>query len=160
MSRHTQIIAGGKTVSVHASKEIETRVVDGAWRLDCRSTLASDLESSTPACVGVEMVFNLLAPDAPDRYFQSPDGRQALEFKGELRGKEISIADEWQRVRIAFSGTPQPRWWIVPIETISQSESGFERVYQGSAILAVWNLEQGGGENFKSSLQIEIRRLE
>ena len=31
--------------------------------------------------------------------------------------------------------------WITPIETISESEEGFERVYQGSQILAVRSLE-------------------
>ena len=33
------------------------------------------------------------------------------------------------------------RVWISPIETVSESEEGFERVYQGSQILAVWNVE-------------------
>jgi len=30
--------------------------------------------------------------------------------------------------------------WISPIETVSESEEGFERVYQGSQILGVWNV--------------------
>jgi len=55
-------------------------------------------------------------------------------------------------------GDPAPRWWIIPIETISQSESGFERVYQGSAILAVWRLPAALGE-FKSALTVTTRRL-
>jgi len=46
--------------------------------------------------------------------------------------------DEWQDIKIALRADPEPAWWIAPIETVSQSESGFERVYQGSAILAVW----------------------
>jgi hypothetical protein len=29
-------------------------------------------------------------------------------------------------------------FWIAPIETVSESEGGFERVYQGSQILALW----------------------
>jgi len=29
-------------------------------------------------------------------------------------------------------------FWVAPIETVSESEDGFERVYQGSQILAVW----------------------
>jgi hypothetical protein len=29
-------------------------------------------------------------------------------------------------------------FWVAPIETVSESEEGFERVYQGSQILAVW----------------------
>jgi len=29
-------------------------------------------------------------------------------------------------------------FWVAPIETVSESEGGFERVYQGSQILALW----------------------
>jgi alpha-amylase len=35
---------------------------------------------------------------------------------------------------------PANAWWT-PIETISNSEHGFERIYQGSALLFVWPLE-------------------
>ena len=36
-------------------------------------------------------------------------------------------------------------WWA-PIETISNSEFGFERVYQGSALVGVWPMELAPGE--------------
>jgi Domain of unknown function (DUF1926) len=29
-------------------------------------------------------------------------------------------------------------FWVTPIESVSESEGGFERVYQGSQILAYW----------------------
>ncbi len=35
-------------------------------------------------------------------------------------------------------------WWS-PIETISNSEYGFERVYQGSALVFVWPVELAVG---------------
>jgi hypothetical protein len=44
----------------------------------------------------------------------------------------------------------------VPIETISQSELGFERVYQGSAILAVWKIDPPSWRNVNCVLQMEI----
>jgi hypothetical protein len=62
-------------------------------------------------------------------------------------------------VRISLQAEPKPRWWVVPIETISQSESGFERVYQGSAILAVWNLAPPAWRNVTCSLTTEITHL-
>jgi alpha-amylase len=34
---------------------------------------------------------------------------------------------------------PAAAWWA-PVETISNSESGFERVYQGSGLLLSWPL--------------------
>ena len=40
---------------------------------------------------------------------------------------------------------PADAWWA-PIDTISNSENGFERVYQGSALLLSWPLTLGPGE--------------
>ena len=93
-----------------------------------------------PLSLGVELVFNLLAPNAPDRYFVAAGERHQLEFVGEFHAPKLELVDEWQRVRILLEARPECRWWIVPIRTVSQSESGFETVYQGSAILAVWGV--------------------
>ena len=64
--------------------------------------------------------------------------------------------DEWQHVKITLDALPQPRWWIVPIETISQSEAGFERVYQGSAILVVWKIDPPSWRSVTCVLRTEI----
>ena len=66
------------------------------------------------------------------------------------------MVDEWQRVKITLETRPQATWWIVPIETISQSELGFERVYQGSAILAVWKFDPPSWRNVSCVLQMEV----
>ena len=106
--------------------------------------------------LGVELVFNLLAPRAPDRYVEAAGTRYPLEFRGKSSTSPLVIVDEWQKVKIALSADPQPEWWIVPIETISQSEMGFERVYQGSAILAVWRSALPSWNEIRSTLQVEI----
>jgi len=67
--------------------------------------------------------------------------------------------DEWQRVRISLDTDPPARWWIVPVETISQSETGFERVYQGSAILAVWRIEPPSWRDISCALRVEVTSL-
>ena len=97
--------------------------------------------------LGLEIVLNLLAPDAHDRYFLAKDVHRPLEFRGEIGSAKLTVVDEWQRVKITLETRPQACWWIVPIETISQSELGFERVYQGSAILAVWKIDPPSWRN-------------
>jgi alpha-amylase len=106
--------------------------------------------------MGLELVLNLLAPDAHDRYFLAKDVRRPLEFRGEIDSARLTLVDEWQRVKITLETRPQACWWIVPIETISQSELGFERVYQGSAILAVWKIDPPAWRNITCVLQAEI----
>ena len=55
------------------------------------------------------------------------------------------MVDEWQRVRIGFHAPHAAHFWIAPIETVSESEDGFERIYQGSQIMAVWPVELTSG---------------
>jgi 4-alpha-glucanotransferase len=156
LSRKTPLWTDGGAVSLQATKEIRTGSQNGTWRLECASSLQADHAIRTPWALGLEMVFNLLAPDAPDRYLQAGHARWPLEFKGEIETDQLMLVDEWQRIRITLRAQPRARWWVTPIETISQSESGFERVYQGSAIMAVWKLDPASWPKVTCTLTAEI----
>ena len=91
-----------------------------------------------PVAVGIESIINLLAPAEPDRFFETPAGRANLRFSGALPAPILRMEDGWQRVRVALHAPLSEGFWVAPIETVSESEEGFERVYQGSQILAVW----------------------
>jgi hypothetical protein len=149
----------GGDVCLRARKILTTGATGSTWQLTCRSSLSMNRTSATPLAHGIEMVFNLLAPDAPDRYFLAQGVRRPLEFRGEIDSPQLVLVDEWQRVQISLGAEPAPRWWIVPIETISQSETGFERVYQGSAILAMWKPDPPLWREITSTLQVEISLL-
>jgi 4-alpha-glucanotransferase len=103
---------------------------------EVKITLATGLES--PVAIGVESVVNLLAPTEPDRFFETPFGLHNLRFSGALPGPVLRMEDGWQRLRVGLHAPGAEHFWIAPIETVSESEEGFERVYQGSQILAVW----------------------
>ncbi|MGH9433831.1 MAG: alpha-amylase/4-alpha-glucanotransferase domain-containing protein, partial [Terriglobia bacterium] len=147
--------------AIEAAKRFQVRARGDRWDIECLSTFSSQAQSKTapPMAFGLELVVNLLAPNAPDRYFEAGKVRHPLEFKGEIDSRALTIVDEWQRLRIHLKGDPAVRWWIAPIETISQSESGFERVYQGSAVMAVWNVDLPGGTSPEYRLQAEITHL-
>ncbi len=103
---------------------------------EVRMQLKAPLEK--PLAIGLESVVNLLAPTEPDRFFETQGGPQNLRFSGALPGPILRMEDGWQRLRIALHAPAAQQFWIAPIETVSESEEGFERVYQGSQILAVW----------------------
>lgn len=105
----------------------------------CEVGLKQKQAPKEPFAVGVESVINLLAPAEPDRFFETPKGNQNLRFSGVLPGPLLRMEDGWQRLRIAIHAPGAKEFWIAPIETVSESEEGFERVYQGSQILAVWH---------------------
>jgi hypothetical protein len=104
----------------------------------CELKLKCKCQMDRPLAIGLESVANLLAPNAVDRFFETPDGPQNLRFSGVLPGPTLRMQDGWQRVKIALRAPAAQHFWIAPIETVSESEEGFERVYQGSQILAVW----------------------
>ena len=89
----------------------------------------------------------------PDRYIEFAGGRKPLEWSGVVDGPRVRLVDEWQDVAVEIEARGASQLWISPIETVSESEEGFERVYQGSQILGVWNatleshgtLERGNG---------------
>ena len=149
----------GNPLPFHAIKTLKIQATGKSWKLTCQTSLAAEQTCPAPLGLGVELVFNLLAPDAPDRYFLANNIRRPLEFKGEIEDTHLVIVDEWQRVRIALRARPRPHWWIVPVETISQSESGFERVYQGSAILAVWKIDAPAWREMQCVVSAEISQL-
>ena len=115
-----------------------------ACRLDLArlgSVLQEDGAAPRQFTVGLEIVMNLLAPNVPDRYFEFSGDRKPLEWSGVVEGSLVRMADEWQDVAIDIDAKSASQLWIAPIETVSESEEGFERVYQGSQILGVWTVD-------------------
>jgi alpha-amylase len=104
----------------------------------CEITLRFKEPPAKPFAVGIESIVNLLAPAEPDRFFETPTGHANLRFSGALPGPILRMEDGWQRVRVALHAPLAEEFWVAPIETVSESEEGFERVYQGSQILALW----------------------
>jgi alpha-amylase len=82
----------------------------------------------------------LTAGDAPDRYLALP-GRPSLGSAGRATVPEVTLVDEWIGVeaRLRWSLGADLAWG--PVETVSVSEAGFERIYQGTALLLTWSLD-------------------
>lgn len=161
--RQTAVVGtpGGET-EISATKSFKlsgSAGGDGAWDLASTLTLTLTREPAFHGCVGTEVVLNLLAPSSPDRYFRWPGGRQPLGFGGEIAGSSMALVDEWQRVEIQLEAPGAAHWWVAPIETISQSEAGLERVYQGSAIMAVWRAEVSRGAEAAFAVEMRVRGL-
>src|SRR5690606_24465590 len=98
-----------------------------------------------------ETLFCLLAGDAHDRYvtWTDADGtacRDILASRGEMPGNApVGLTDEWLRFAAAVSATagaasPPTAFWRDAIQTVSQREGGYERVYQGTVVAPVWDV--------------------
>lgn len=112
------------------------------FSVNCHLELSPRSPGSRRFHVGLEVVLNLLAPDRPDRYFEVSDSqRHPLSWGAAIPASQLRVVDEWQGVAATIEAPGASQFWIAPIETVSESEEGFERVYQGSQILAVWSAE-------------------
>jgi hypothetical protein len=85
-----------------------------------------------------QLNLTLTAGDAPGRYYRV-SGSPSLGSRGTLcHAGALTLVDEWIgcETQIAWNQPGDAGW--APIETVSLSESGYERIYQGSAILVSW----------------------
>lgn len=107
-------------------------------------SLALQGEGKLKLYFGVENVYGLLAGEAPDRYYYF-DGIELedkrLNSVGEVRSKMVGLKDEWLKINARLEATEEARAMRYPIETISLSEGGFERVYQGSCVVMLFEVE-------------------
>lgn len=85
------------------------------------------------------------------------DGRRTSHDSGGTSLAVTALAQGNDYVGISLATTvsePAEAWWA-PVETISNSESGFERVYQGAGLLLSWPLSLAPGE----SLSVSVNHL-
>jgi 4-alpha-glucanotransferase len=101
-------------------------------RLDARAEY-----SSPPGVrVGMEVCLNMMTGDSPDRFLRIDGGGELLlGSTGAFRASKAEVIDRWRGVRVRIEADHPVDVWFTPIESVSMSESGFERVHQGSALL-------------------------
>jgi alpha-amylase len=107
----------------------------------------------------VQLNLTLTAGDAPGRYYRIP-GQPSLGSRGRLESaRDLAMVDEWlgAEVELRWSRPGDLGW--APVETVSLSESGFERIYQGSALLVAWPIEIAPGADWQVELSLACRQL-
>ena len=100
---------------------------------------------------GSEFNFSLLAGNAHDRYYDIPGhmlDKRNLASTGETNNvKQVSLVDEWLKLKLSLLFSQPAVLWRAPVETVSQSEAGFERVYQSSMVMPLWRISLGRGRH-------------
>jgi 4-alpha-glucanotransferase len=127
--------------------------------IGCDLVLTLSQAVSHNFCVALESIINFLAPNDDDRFFATPSGPHNLRLNGTLPGPLLRLEDGWQRIRATLHAPNAAEFWVTPIETVSESEGGFERVYQGSQILAVWRPDFSSQLSFSSRLLCRLESI-
>jgi hypothetical protein len=99
------------------------------------------LPAGLPIHFGVEFNFAAMPGGASDRYFYDDNGQRlgSLDARLELPPTmRIGLVDEWLGLDVALDLSHPAGLWTMPIQTVSQSESGFELVHQSVAVVPHW----------------------
>ncbi len=122
-----------KTIGIAA----ELRLLKGAYQLINRST------HRLAFLFGSELNLNL--KDAH------------VNRMGEAQGvKRFSVTDPAFRLEVSWKFDREARLWYFPIETVSDSERGMERTYQGVSLTFLWPITLSPGGSWKVHWEMAI----
>ncbi len=121
------------TKTIHLNREKPSEVLI-RYRL-------SELAPTRPVHFAIEFNFAGMAAGAQDRYFYDGRGQQLgqLQTIHELVGvNRFGLVDEWLGVDASLELSRMGSLWAFPIQTVSQSEGGFELVHQSCTVVPRW----------------------
>jgi hypothetical protein len=126
------IALGGSRLAPTLRVEVTVRNTSGAT-LRCR--------------LGQEWSVMLLGGGGnPSAWYEVGGERGAHDGRGAASAiSRLAQGNDWLGISMETVATPTADAWWAPIETVSNSEGGFERVYQGSCLLLSWPLDLAPG---------------
>jgi len=146
---------------IFAPLRVEKRVVlqAGSGEVTVTYALTNTGEQEVSGRFGVECNWGLLGGDGPGAYISSPRFSPArLNSLGEHSEiEETSLTVEHLGISITLRTSRPATLWHFPIETISNSEAGFERGYQGTCLLLHWPVVLLPGNSWDTVLRFLLR---
>ncbi len=148
---------------VPAPLAVEKTFRFGGSRLKPALELATTVENGGDAPVAFELAIewniNLLGGGHnPAAYYETAVGeRTPHDAVGELPSAALLVfGNDYEGVRIEASVEPAAHLTWYPVETVSNSEGGFERVYQGSSLLFRWPVALAPGDHATLTVSLAV----
>lgn len=121
--------------------------------------LLEDLPRDRWLHFAVEMNFAGLPAGADDRYFHNGESDRLGQLGARLDLHEVEalgLTDEWLGIDCGLSLSRPSHVWTFPIETVSQSEGGFELVHQSVAVLPHWYIEPSADGRWTVTMRLRL----
>jgi 4-alpha-glucanotransferase len=142
-----------------AQKHISFAPIAEGFEITCDISLRRKASGAASVSVAIETIVNFLAPSESNRFFEVGGERYPLRWSAAAPVTTLRVVDQWQQAAVALEAPAAKAFWVAPIETVSESEDGFERIYQGSQVAAVWPVELAAGAEWKCQLVLRAMRL-
>jgi hypothetical protein len=111
---------------------------------------------------GSESNFSFSSPENKGCYYYIP-GREERKpfssFEEILNLKEMGMHDEGYRVNITLEFNPPCCLWHFPIETVSEGDAAYERMYQESVVFCHWKLNLKSKQAQTITVKLKIRDI-
>jgi alpha-amylase len=144
-------------LTVRKTIELDGGRMDGALSVSVEVAASAAFDGT----VELEWNLNLLGGGGnPEAYYRWADQEVRHDAPGFVpAGVELSFGNRYEGVAISVATQPPtPQDWF-PVETVSNSEAGFERVYQGSCLTQRWPLRLAAGESATFSTTFRFTQL-
>jgi alpha-amylase len=139
---------------------VKTFVIEPDGALSVRYEISSPVEKEMTAWFGSELNFTLLGSTAPGFHYDFGYRVESVSSLLDLQNIEaFSIVNTPMGFACDLALSPSAQLWSFPVETVSQSEGGLERTYQGSSLTAHWRLKLNREKPAVVSLRIKPRTL-
>ena len=141
-TRAASIATPAGAIPIRVVKEIVLGGDRRAPTLDLTVTIENRSERAFEALLGIEWTVTMLGGGGNPAAWWEIDGTRTGHDSHGVAAGLTALAQGNEHVGIALGTTVSPpagAWWA-PVETVSNSEAGFERVYQGSGLLLSWPL--------------------
>lgn len=105
-----------------------------------------------------EFNFAGMPSGADDRYFFQGEHRlgQLGHWQDLHAQTELGLTDEWLGLSVGFQVNQPTHFWSFPVETVSQSEGGFELVHQSVAVLPHWNVQGDADGRWSVTFKLNV----
>ncbi len=137
------------------------RLRAGSPDVEARYTLTNTCGQSIAAQFAVETSWALLGGNGPTASGVVP-GRLPFGFNEPAdlpHSPELALRLGWLAMEIVLSFSAAPALWLFPLHTISNSEAGYERIYQGTCVWVRWPLALAPGESWSVTLRCTPRTV-
>lgn len=141
------------TLSISKTVEANGNALDVVWRLE-------GLPRQETVLFGVEFNFAGMPGNCDDRFFFDRAGRPLGNLSACLNTKGepfLGLADEWQKLRVEMEVSRITDFWTHPVETVSNSEGGFELVHQSVCVIPHWFIRLENDGIWECRLKIRIK---
>lgn len=150
----------------------EANAGTGRVRLEKRLRIAADagwceadyelaqIEEQFNGIFAIELNFAFFHRPGEAAYYVLGAERVPLDARGMREGLgEVTVVHEAEGLAVRLQVAPPGQLWYCPVETVSQSESGYKITAQSGAVLPNWALSLRRGERHHARLRLVVNTV-